>query len=577
MPLFEDYQMRLFHSMFLSADLRSGRFVRRTVGAALGAIALMAPVSFADDGVAKADASKPASAAQLRLEAKEAALQGDLVQAAKLVEESELAAGNRNSAQKIQNLRGKLEAGGGAAGAQELTDLLLALVDTESWEENGGFAPRPVFYSAINPSGVFLGVQNAVTSVNRSLENSQLMVVAEMARNANMNRDVRETSALRLVSLPRLEAHVKGLMAESKAIPEDVASLAGLNEIHFLFVFPETNDIVIGGPASDWKVDDKGRTVSVANSRPTLRFDDLVTLSRTFSGTGPGFFMCSIDPKPEQVKAVREYVQQNQLTSANSRKFTEKLEGVLGLQNVTVQGVPEDSRVAQVIVDADYQMKLVGIGERKGAPGMKSYFELAGRDERRGSSMDALRWWMTAGYESIMVSPDQQAFEFTGREVQCQSENQIVGNDGSRKGTGKADGANAEFAKLFTENLPALAAQDIVFADLQNVFDLGLATALIHAMNLDEKAGWQSEVLAVSGTYTPEKVDVPDELMTAANSRVYRTGEIVVQVAGGVKVDLRGVVQNPESFDVNVEVARDAAKANPIGQNGQWWWDAAAR
>ena len=148
---------------------------------------------------------------------------------------------------------------------------------------------------------------------------------------------------------------------------------------------------------------------------------------------------------------------------------------------------------------------------------------------------------------------------------------------GKRKGTGKADGANAEFAKLFTEHLPALAAQDVVFADLQNVFDLGLATALIHAMSLEEKAGWQSEVLAVNGAYAPDKVEVPNELMTAANSRVYRTGEIVVQVAGGVKVDLRGVVKNPENFDVKPEVAQDAAKANPIGQNGQWWWDAAAR
>jgi hypothetical protein len=42
--------------------------------------------------------------------------------------------------------------------------------------------------------------------------------------------------------------------------------------------------------------------------------------------------------------------------------------------------------VASVIVDADYQMKLIGIGRRDGAAGMKSYFELAGRAERNGAA-----------------------------------------------------------------------------------------------------------------------------------------------------------------------------------------------
>ncbi len=571
--------MRLFHSLFCSAGFGSNRSVRRAV-AAFGAAALLAPFAYAgdgDDAVSKGELAKAMEVSKLKLEAKAAATNGDFAKAADILGQAALTAGDRNTADRINGIRESLTPAGGGANPTELMNLITLLVEPDSWQRGGGEIPDPQFYSYVNPAGVYMGLGAVTGSLARTLENSQLLTVAQMARTANTNHDVRATSALRLVSLPRLEAHVKSLLAEGKSIPEDVASLAGLNEVHFLFVFPETNDVVIGGPASDWKIDDQGRTISVVNNRPTLHFDDLVTLSRTFSNGGPGFFMCSIDPKPEQVKAVREYVQSNQLSSGNARKFADKLEDVLGMQNVTVQGIPQDSRVAQVIVDADYQMKLVGIGERKGAPGMKSYFELVGRDERRGSSMDALRWWMTVGYESIQMSADQQAFEFTGREVQCQSENQLVNENGGRTSTGKADGANAEFAKLFTEHLPALAAQDVVFADLQNVFDLGLATALIHSMNLDDKAGWQSEVLVTGGDYTPEKVEVPKELMTAANSRVYRTGEIVVQVAGGVRVDLRDVVQNPDAFEVSPEVVRDAANANPIGQNGRWWWDAAAR
>jgi hypothetical protein len=152
-----------------------------------------------------------------------------------------------------------------------------------------------------------------------------------------------------------------------------------------------------------------------------------------------------------------------------------------------------------------------------------------------------------------------------------------VGNDGTRQATGKADSANTRFAQLFTQHLPELAQQDVVFADLQNIFDLGLVTALVHTMELNRQIGWQPEFFGAASDYTPASVDVPDQLMTAANCRVYRSGEIVVQVAGGVRGDLRSVVRNPEIFEVSSEVAGKAADANPMGQSGRWWWDASQR
>jgi butyryl-CoA dehydrogenase len=71
--------------------------------------------------------------------------------------------------------------------------------------------------------------------------------------------------------------------------------------------------------------------------------------------------MCTIDPQADQVKAVREFAARTQLTAGTVRRFTQQVEDMLGLQTVTVLGVPNDSRVASVIVDADYQMKLIGI------------------------------------------------------------------------------------------------------------------------------------------------------------------------------------------------------------------------
>ncbi|MGV2341915.1 MAG UNVERIFIED_CONTAM: hypothetical protein LVR18_50775 [Planctomycetaceae bacterium] len=66
------------------------------------------------------------------------------------------------------------------------------------------------------------------------------------------------------------------------------------------------------------------------NGRPTLRLDDLVTLSRTFSPGGRGFLMCTIDPKADQVKAVKDFASRTQLTAGNVRRFTQQVEEMLG-------------------------------------------------------------------------------------------------------------------------------------------------------------------------------------------------------------------------------------------------------
>lgn len=569
-------QMPLFDTVAAGSRSRWCRLIRKNVSALLAVAALTSNAVVGAENPESGTLSSMVESTRLRMDARIAAERGDFADAAALLESAALKVGDRRTADRARVAQDELQVRGGSmADFQPLMNLILEQTAPPAlWTENGD---DPGGSMTEFLQGVFVGVPGMARALTITNDHSRLNSAFEYARTANVNEDVRIASGLRLVSLPRLEAEVTRLVAAGAPIPEEVACLAGLSEVQFLFVFPETRDVVIGGPAGAWKTDEKGRTISLTTERPTLHLDDLVTLSRTFSSSGSGFFMCSIDPKPEQVRAVREYVQQNPLTSGNTRKFTDKLESLLGMQNVIVQGIPQDSRVASVIVDADYQMKLVGIGERRGSEGMKSYFELISKSERRGAAMDALRWWMTVGYDSIEVSPNQMAFEFTGREVQCLSENQLVNADGSRQATGKSDGANAEFAELFTQHLPELAKQDVIFADLQNVFDLGLATALIHTMGLAQQVGWHPTTFAEGGNYRTTAVEVPAELMTAANSRVYRTGEIVIQVAGGVRADLREVVRNPENFEISPAVAKEAAKAHPIGQTGRWWWDAAIR
>jgi len=520
----------------------------------------------------------PGRSRYLRMSARASAEAGDLASAAAQLRDASRLAGDPATANRADRFARELEGGSPFADFESLIQLIQEQTAPPArWSEEDGEGGT----ISIFQQGVFVGVPAVMASIALMQDDSRLNEVADLAKHANRNRDIRSASTLRLISLPRLERHVAALLADGLSIPDEVRYLAGLSGIEYLFVFPESGDVVVGGPAADWSWDESGRAVSVEDGRPVVQLDDLVVLTQTFTSDGPGFFMCSIDPKQEQVHALHEFVRQHRrsLTAGNAVEFTQKVEEQLGLQNVIVDGVPADSRVAKVIVEADYRMKQIGIGEVNGARGMKSYFDLLTRSEQRGrNNMDALRWWMAVGYESIGTTDAGHAFAFTGNSVRCLSEDQILNADGTRSATGTARGANAGFADLFTRHFTELAAHDAAFADLENVFDLAMVSALLHSDGLAAEAGWQPRGFAGRGAYKPDSVDVPDELMTAAAHRVYGGRHIVVQVAGGVRGDMASVASDPERFRISGELTDSSQQASPVGHNADvWWWDAAIR
>lgn len=530
-------------------------------------------LSFSASGVAGDNATAKLKAEQLKMQARVAAEQGDFTTAVQHIRTAAEASGDRKTADRAQQLA---PAGGSPfANFGEIITLIQEQTSPPAkWFTIDGEGGQ----LSISQQGVFVAAPAVLASLASINDDSHLLQAAELAKQANHNSDVRESSSLRMVSLPRLEAHVAKLIEAGQTIPEDVRAIAGISRIDFLFVYPETGDIVIGGPAGDWSVDDEGRKISNQTKRPTLNLDDLVTLTRTFTRGGTHGFVCTIDPKQAHVATVQDFVNKNRktLTPKTAANFTQELEQRLGLQNVLVRGVPQDSRVASVIVDADYRMKEIGIGKRQGPAGMKSYFDLLTRSEQRGSGgMDALRWWMAVGYDAINVSPNGKVFEFNGTPIQCLSEDQVVGNNGTRTATGKASRANAKFAELFTKHLPELAAQDVVFADLENIFDLAMVSALVQSHGLGQKVGWTPQTFVAADDLTTQSIDVPKELMTAAHFQVFDGGSIVIQVAGGVRADLSALLNDKDRMKTVESLEGKAPNASPVGQqNARWWWDA---
>ena len=467
---------------------------------------------------------------------------------------------------------------GGGGVIADFTTLMNLIQENTSgkWEqidgEGGTMSPFP--------TGVRVAPNGLLHKLSTQEHTGVLASLGASARKADLNADVARRSELRMVSLTRLEKAVSQRLADGQSVPETMAQLAGLSQVKYVFVYPEAGEIVLAGPAEGWQYNANGQPVALSNGRPTLQLDDLVTVLRTFA-RGDADFGCSINTRDAGVRALTDYVKKSQskgaISSVAVRGWVNQLQQKLGRQDIEVWGVPGDSRVARVIVEADYRMKLIGIDKLDAGKEIPSYFDLLPVAQQKNvQTMDALRWWLTMKYDGLSHSADKSAFEIHGSSVLCQSENQLVTADGKHVPTGQSESTNRLFAENFTTHYDKLAARDLVFADTQNVFDLALVSALIQHENLDDKAKWDMGSFAPQGAYTPARYAVPKEVDSVVNHRVYNGKDIVVQAAGGVKGDVMSVVKSKE---LNKESPRlgnvaQSSKASELPA-GRWWWDAA--
>ena len=55
-----------------------------------------------------------------------------------------------------------------------------------------------------------------------------------------------------------------------KIVPGEVRYMAGLQRIEYVLALPESNDIVLAGPAEGWKIDPLGNVVGATTGRAVL-------------------------------------------------------------------------------------------------------------------------------------------------------------------------------------------------------------------------------------------------------------------------------------------------------------------
>jgi hypothetical protein len=353
------------------------------------------------------------------------------------------------------------------------------------------------------------------------------------------------------------DAHEKNM----GVIPDEVRYLGGLQRIQYIFVYPEHSDIVIAGPAEGWKIDAAGNVVGITTGRPVLQLDDLLVALRTADKARTEGISCSIDPTAEGRQRLESFLsRQRQFTPAVVRGVEESL----GLQQVSLAGVPVDSRFARMMVAADYRMKRLAMRlEPAPIAGLPSYLDMA-----PASGNMTPRWWLACNYDAVRRSEDNLAFELRGQGVKVLTEDEFVEADGTVKQSGRTSAPAERWAKLMTEKYDELAVAEPVFGELRNLMDLCVAAALIAKYDLLSVAGCELPRLMHSEQGAMlERWNAPKAIATQC-SYVKRGGRYIITASGGVQIE-SWQIASQTAVDPQVAEKRERSASSM----SNWWWN----
>jgi hypothetical protein len=393
---------------------------------------------------------------------------------------------------------------------------------------------------------------------------------------AALNDKVIARSNLRKVSLTRLEKAIQAKLAAGQQPTDEMNCLAGLWRLRYVFLYPDTGDVVIAGPAEGWFRDLSGRVVTLTAARPVLELQDLIVALRAYppgEDQGP-LIGCSIDPTPEGLARMQQFlVQMGGAATPDQTDFiVDGLRTALGLQKVAIRGISPNTHFAQVMVEADYRMKLIGIGLERPPVQITSYVDRANPATVSRNAMQ--RWYFVPDYKCVRTTEDRDSMELVGDGVKLVGADEVVGAGGQRGKSTATNKASVSFVNGFTKKYPELAARSPVFAQLRNLIDMSVAAAFMQQNHYYQKAKWEMDVFGDEEKLPIETYNAPLEVESAVNS-IWKGNQLMTPIGGGVTVRAHQALDTDNllsSDDEKVEKAHATTSLQDLAA-GQWWWD----
>ncbi len=430
--------------------------------------------------------------------------------------------------------------GAGAAGGMvqadfdSLIELIQTVIEPDSWEENGGVGSISTFQN-----GVLIDVAGQLRFAGPTKEKSNTLLAGESSALKFV-----ENAERRFISLPKLEAQLMALAAEGRPIPDSLRYLGGMYEIQGVAVDATAGDLFLVGPAGPWEINDQGVAVHVGTGRPVLHLDDLVACLRNVV-QGRGVLGCSIDPRPGQFEKAAELAGKWNLTvpQVRSRFLT-----AVGPQDTVVFGVPAWSHAGNVLLTADYHIKLLAMGTVNGGPQLPSFLDRCKADD---PPSEIIRWWFTLARPSIQQSEDGQLYTIQGPVMELKTEAKFVAGRQAGQAAPPRSLAAESFVADFNRQLPQTRRLFPVYGQLENIFQLAIVAQLIHGQKLPSQVGWQPQFLVGHRTgqssYPMQRYPEIREVELVVNHRTIPLNrlagggkaqrQVIVAISGGVELN----------------------------------------
>lgn len=444
--------------------------------------------------------------------------------------------------------------GGALADFDPLIDLITSTVEPDTWSEVGGAGEINSFAGGVlvDADGLLRRAAQTPTRLQKSVDHPPL--------DGHLEIDV-ETEGIRKVSLPKWEQAVFRELAMGRPVPKHLQT-AGIQHITYLMAYPEQNDLVIAGPAC--RGDAEGISLS-----------DIAVIWHAIRSGVPEFG-CSIDPLPQNLVRAQQFLQTTSgrsIRPAERRRWLAGIRDAVGPQEVRVFGLDADMVTARTLVEADYHMKLVGIGLEPAPQGVDNYLKTVKRNaDGTMPPLEVLRWWFTLSDQPVQSSEDRLAFRLPEQTVRVQSENELLDMQGTRQGTGTSSAANTAFARSFTKQFLQLADAYPIYARLRSVFDITFAVAVIEANDLTSQVGWQPTLLVSSTGPIVQTCHNARRVETVINHRVIAGKHIVAAVSGGVIVRPGRSILTKDAAGASKELIDAYRQATPQEDVIRWSW-----
>lgn len=418
------------------------------------------------------------------------------------------------------------------------------LVATEPTQSQAQIVPNNPLTSGVRIDARGLLATRTPTGDPRLLSKRQIAFNRAM----RLARATGDDNQLTYISLPKLFADAKALIDEGKPLPDRLKYLDGMTKLRYIFVFPEKNDLVIAGDAEPYDTEILSRPIGVRTGRPVIQLDDLVVALRA---VGPGNirnrFGCSLDMPEGAMQKVSAIIKNPANRRLSKAKKAALMSEATGNHTCRFFGIQPDSRVALVLVEADYLLKRLAMDIDKPPVAAVRHTK-----QRRQLQYNGL--WFTPSYEPILVSKDGLAFEIRGQSLQLNAR-------GSEFVKTTPTPEAAAYVKNFTKYFPQMAEKIPAFADMWNITDLATLAALIGSDRLHEKVSWNLDWILNKNGYPVQKLTVPRTAETLAR---YKSS---VYVVGGVVLQFGDVVSKN-----NREVESESTLANRVARPSDGTW-----